>query len=199
MLEGGRKLHSETVSGNQTVRGWELKVIGPTCPTEDLKGESNRIIKCEAIINAQHWVGKSLPAAILPELVFFFFSQSLKNRVQRLKLSLCLISVAIDPGLSCPTTVCIHTLISWHVSAALIFDALGSSDNYHSKRKWKHPRRLPRDDVCTHCHSMSANFVSALLEAKSVAKTQPCPGEDGCLEPNLSESTTDVIDRDQGP
>lgn len=72
MLEGGRKLHSETVSGNQTVRGWELKVIGPTCPTEDLKGESNRIIKCEAIINAQHWVGKSLPAAILPELVFFF-------------------------------------------------------------------------------------------------------------------------------
>lgn len=107
MLEGGRKLHSEMVSGNRTVRGWELKVIGPTCPTEDLKEESNRITKCEAIISAQHWEGKSLPAAILPEQ--FFFSQSLKNRVQRLKLSLRLIIVSIDPGLSCPTTVCIHT------------------------------------------------------------------------------------------
>lgn len=41
--------------------------------------------------------------------------------------------------------------------------------------------------------------MSALLEAKSVAKIQSCPGEDGCLEPNLSESTTDVMDRDQGP
>lgn len=67
------------VSGNRTVRGWELKVIGPTCPTEDLKEESNRITKCEAIISAQHWEGKSLPAAILPEQVFFFFSVSQKS------------------------------------------------------------------------------------------------------------------------
>lgn len=76
-VERGRKLHSEMVSSNQTVRGWELKVIGPTCPTEDLKGKSNRIIKCEAIISAQHWADKSLPAAILPEQVFFSVSQKL--------------------------------------------------------------------------------------------------------------------------
>lgn len=147
------------VSGNQTVRGWELKVIGPTCPTEDLKGESNRITKCEAIISAQHWGGGGVNLYLqlfCLNKFFFFFSQSLKNRVQRLKPSLRLIIVSIDPGLSCPTTVCIHTWISWHGSAALVFEVLGSGDNYHSKRKWKHPWRLPRDAVCTPCLLVSA-------------------------------------------
>lgn len=188
---GGSKLHSEVVSGNHTVRAWELKVIGPTCPAEDLKGESNRIIQCEAIINARHWADKSLPAAILPERAFLSVSQKSGTMFKTLLTS--------HSRLHCPTTVCIHTLISWHASAALIFDVLSSGDNYHSKRKWKHPWRLPRDAVCTPRHLVRAGFVSALLGAKSVAETQPCPGEDGCLEQPLSESTTGVIAHDQGP
>lgn len=145
----GSKLHSEMVSGNHTVRAWELKVIGPTCPTEDLKGESNRIIQCEAIINARHWADKSLPAAILPERAFLSVSQKSGTMFKTLLMS--------HSRLHCPTTVCIHTLIPWHASAALIFDVLSSGDNYNSKRKWKHPWWLPRDAVCTPRHLVSVS------------------------------------------